>query len=68
MSRTRDISKILSSNTDLVTTAELNSAVSAIDLSGYLTISSASSSYATQASLSTIDSDNNPDIFMNMGG
>jgi hypothetical protein len=68
MSRTRDISKILSSNTDLVTTAELNSAVSAIDLSGYLTISSASSTYATQESLSTIDADNNPDILMNMGG
>ena len=68
MSRTRDISKILSSNTDLVTTAELNSAVSAIDLSEYLEISSASSIYATQASLSTIDADNNPDIFMNMGG
>ena len=68
MSRTRDLSKILSSNTDLVTTSELNSAVSAIDLSGYLTISSASSTYATQASLATIDSDNNPDIFMGMGG
>ena len=68
MSRTRDLSKILSSNTDLVTTAELNSAVSAIDLSEYLEISSASSIYATQASLSTIDADNNPDIFMNMGG
>ena len=70
MSRTRDISKILSSNTDLVTTAELNSAVSnvTVDLSGYLTISSASSTYATQASLSTIDSDNNPDIYLNMGG
>lgn len=70
MSRTRDISKILSSNTDLVTTAELNAAVSnvTVDLSGYLTISSASSTYATQASLSTIDSDNNPDIYLNMGG
>ena len=68
MSRTRDLSKILSSNTDLVTTAELNSAVSAIDLSEYLEISSASSIYATQASLSTIDADNNPDIFMSMGG
>jgi hypothetical protein len=68
MSRTRDISKILSSNTDLVTTAELNSAVSAIDLSGYLTISSASSTYATQESLSTIDADNNPDILMQLGG
>ena len=68
MSRTRDLSKVLSSNTNLVTTEELNSAVGAIDLSGYLTISSASSTYATQESLSTIDSDNNPDIFMNMGG
>jgi len=74
MSRTRDLSKVLSSNTDLVTTAELNSALSnvTVDLSeyltissassGYLTISSASSTYATQASLSTIDADNNPDI------
>jgi|LakMenE01Jun11ns_1017448.scaffolds.fasta_scaffold7387668_1 hypothetical protein len=51
MSRTREISKILSSNTDLVTTAELNSAVSAVDLSGYLTISSASTIYATQGDL-----------------
>jgi hypothetical protein len=51
MSRTRDISKILSSDTDLVTTAELNSAVSAVDLSGYLTISSASTIYATQGDL-----------------
>ena len=68
MSRTRDISKILSSDTDLVTTAELNSALAEIDLSEYLTISSASTTYATQASLSTIDADNNPDILMNMGG
>ena len=68
MSRARDISKVLSSNTDLVTTTELNSAVSAIDLSGYLSISSASTTYATQASLGTIDADNNPDIFMGMGG
>jgi CO dehydrogenase/acetyl-CoA synthase epsilon subunit len=68
MSRTRDISKVLSSNTDLVTTAELNSALAEIDLSEYLTISSASTTYATQASLSTIDADNNPDILMNMGG
>jgi hypothetical protein len=68
MSRTRDLSKVLSSNTNLVTTEELNSAVGAIDLSAYLTQSSASSTYATQASLATIDSDNNPDIFMGMGG
>ena len=68
MSRTRDLSKVLSSNTDLVTTAELNSALAEIDLSEYLTQSSASSTYATQASLSTIDSDNNPDIYLNMGG
>jgi hypothetical protein len=33
-----------------------------------LSQSSASTTYATQASLATIDSDNNPDIFMNMGG
>ena len=39
---------------DLVTTA--------------LSQASASTTYATQASLATIDSDNNPDIFMNMGG
>jgi hypothetical protein len=68
MSRTRDLSKVLSSNTNLVTTEELNSAVGAIDLSEYLTQSSASSTYATQASLATIDSDNNPDIYLNMGG
>ncbi len=78
MSRTRDISKILSSNTDLVTTAELNSAVGAIDLSAYLTQSSASTTYLTQVSASTtyatqlyvntIDVDNTPDIFMGMGG
>jgi|LakMenE01Jun11ns_1017448.scaffolds.fasta_scaffold9221071_2 hypothetical protein len=68
MSRTRDLSKVLSSNTDLVTTAELNSALAEIDLSEYLTISSASTTYATQASLATIDSDNNPDIYLNMGG
>jgi hypothetical protein len=68
MSRTRDLSKVLSSNTNLVTTEELNSALAEIDLSEYLTQSSASSIYATQASLSTIDSDNNPDIYLNMGG
>jgi hypothetical protein len=33
-----------------------------------LSQASASTTYATQASLATIDSDNNPDIFMNMGG
>jgi len=78
MSRTRDISKVLSSSTDLVTTSELNSAISAIDLTPYLTQSSASTTYltqssasttyATQASLSNINSDSNPDIFMSMGG
>jgi hypothetical protein len=68
MSRTRDLSKVLSSNTDLVTTAELNSALATVDLSAYLTISSASTTYATQASLASIDVDNNPDIYMNMGG
>jgi hypothetical protein len=68
MSRARDISKILTSSTDLVTTAELNSAVGAIDLSAYLTQSSASSTYATQASLSGLSSDNNPDVFLGMGG
>ena len=36
--------------------------------SSYLTQVSASTTYATQASLSTIDSDNNPDIYLNMGG
>jgi lipopolysaccharide biosynthesis glycosyltransferase len=51
MSRTREISKILSSDTDLVTTAELNSALAEIDLSEYLTISSASTIYATQGDL-----------------
>ena len=68
MSRTRDISKVLSSNTDLVTTSELNSAISAIDLTPYLTQSSASITYATQASLANINADSKPDIFMNMGG
>jgi hypothetical protein len=68
MSRAREISKILTSSTDLVTTAELNSAVGAIDLSEYLTQSSASSTYATQASLSGLSSDNNPDVFLGMGG
>jgi hypothetical protein len=68
MSRTRDISKVLSSNTDLVTTEELNSALATVDLSAYLTQSSASTTYATQASLSGVDSDSNPDIFMSMGG
>jgi hypothetical protein len=33
-----------------------------------LSQSSASTTYATQASLATIDSDNNPDIYLNMGG
>jgi hypothetical protein len=68
MSRAREISKILTSGTDLVTTAELDSAVGAIDLSEYLTQSSASSTYATQASLSGLSSDNNPDVFLGMGG
>lgn len=78
MSRTRDISKVLSSNTNLVTTSELNNALAEIDLSAYLTQSSASSTYltnvsasttyATQASLANINADSKPDIFMNMGG
>jgi hypothetical protein len=34
--------------------------------SSYLTQVSASTTYATQASLATIDSDNNPDIYLNM--
>jgi hypothetical protein len=68
MSRAREISKILTSGTDLVTTAELDSAVGAIDLSEYLTQSSASTTYATQASLSGLSSDNNPDVFLGMGG
>jgi hypothetical protein len=33
-----------------------------------LSQASASTTYATQASLATIDADNNPDILMNMGG
>jgi hypothetical protein len=33
-----------------------------------LSQTSASTTYATQESLSSIDVDNNPDIFMNMGG
>jgi hypothetical protein len=53
MSRAREISKILTSDTDLVTTAELNSAVEAIDLSEYLTVSSASSTYLTYPSASS---------------
>jgi hypothetical protein len=68
MSRAREISKILTSSTDLVTTAELDSAVGAIDLSEYLTQSSASSTYVTQTSLSGLSSDNNPDVFLVMGG
>jgi hypothetical protein len=36
--------------------------------SSYLTQVSASTTYATQESLATIDADNNPDILMNMGG
>jgi hypothetical protein len=70
MSRTRDISKVLSSNTDLVTTAELDSALSnvTVDLSGYLTEVSASTTYATQSYVNTIDVDNIPDVLMGMGG
>jgi hypothetical protein len=37
-------------------------------ISTALSQSSASVTYATQASLANIDVDNNPDIFMNMGG
>lgn len=55
MSRTRDISKVLSSSTDLVTTAELNSAVNNIDLTPYLSQSSASVTYATKAEVSSIE-------------
>jgi hypothetical protein len=70
MSRTRDLSKVLSSNTDLVTTAELDSALSnvTVDLSGYLTEVSASTTYATQSYVNTIDVDNIPDVLMGMGG
>ena len=70
MSRTREISKVLSSNTDLVTTAELDSALSnvTVDLSGYLTEVSASTTYATQSYVNTIDVDNIPDVLMGMGG
>lgn len=63
MSRARDVSKIFSrNNSDLVTTSELNSAVSSIndvidnlDLTPYLTVSSASSTYATKAELSSVE-------------
>jgi hypothetical protein len=50
------------------TTEQLSASVSNIDLSGYLTISSASSTYATNESLSAIDVDNLPDDLMTMGG
>jgi hypothetical protein len=63
LSKARDISKLFTSDTSLVTNSELSST-----LSSYLTTSSASSTYATQASLTNLDSDSNPDIFMNMGG
>jgi hypothetical protein len=36
--------------------------------SSYLTQVSASTTYATQASLSTLDADSSPDILMNLGG
>jgi hypothetical protein len=62
MSRTRDLSRVLSGNTGLVSNDELD-----VILESYLTEGSASTIYATQASLSTIDSDNNPDILMVMG-
>ena len=58
--------------------AYTNQQVANIDLSSYETIAnasvvylsqaSASSTYATQAQLSTIDADNLPDIFLMMGG
>jgi hypothetical protein len=68
MSRTRDLSKVLSSNTNLVTTEELNSALAEIDLSEYLTQSSASTTYATKSELAIIDVDNIQDIYLHMGG
>jgi hypothetical protein len=67
MSRAREVSKIVLT---AVTNEELSSALEnvTVDLSGYLTISSASSTYATNESLSAIDVDNLPDDLMTMGG
>lgn len=63
MGRAREVSKIFSrNNSDLVTTDELNTAVSNInnvinnlDLSPYLTASSASVTYATKDELSSVE-------------
>jgi hypothetical protein len=74
MSRTRDLSKQISNlitistgGSNFVTPQVLSASIANIE-SNYLTQVSASTIYATQASLSSIDVDNNPDIFMGMGG
>jgi hypothetical protein len=74
MSRTRDLSKQISNlitistgGSNFVTPQVLSASIANIE-SNYLTQISASTTYATQASLATIDSDNNPDIYLNMGG
>jgi len=82
MSRAREVSKIavslegvnfselISTLENVVTDEQLSSALEnvTVDLSEYLTISSASSTYATNESLSAIDVDNLPDDLMTMGG
>jgi len=67
MSRAREVSKIVLT---AVTNEELSSALEnvTVDFSGYLTISSASSNYATNESLSALDVDYLPDDLMTMGG
>ena len=74
MSKARDLANQVSNlitistgGSNFVTPEVLSASIANIE-SNYLTQVSASTTYATQASLSSIDVDNNPDIFMGMGG
>jgi len=71
MSRAREVSKVAASleGVDfLELVSNLENVATNEDLSEYLTVSSASTIYATNESLEDIDVDNLPDDFMTMGG
>ena len=74
MSKARDLANQVSNlitistgGSNFVTPQVLSASIANIE-SNYLTQISASNTYATQASLATLDSDSSPDILMNLGG
>jgi hypothetical protein len=58
---------ISTGGSNFITPQVLSASIANIE-SNYLTQVSASTTYATQASLATLDADSSPDILMNLGG